>query len=86
LTVSLAAYLMRRRQAALALNVMLTIPFLALLPQVQGWYLLWLFPLALFAAPAERDGVGFWALGLAYLIRQLPDPSFLSVLVLPRLP
>ena len=86
LTVSLAAYLMRRRQAALALNVMLTIPFLALLPQVQGWYLLWLFPLALFAAPAERDAVGFWALGLAYLIRQLPDPSFLSVLVLPRLP
>ena len=86
MTLTLAAYLAWQRQPALATNVLFAAPFLALLPQVQGWYLLWLFPLALFARGAQRDALGFWALGLAYLVRQLPDPSFISALIMPRLP
>lgn len=78
LTVSLTGLLAWRRQWMLAASAAFAVLFLASLPQVQGWYVLWLFPLALFGRGTDRDSVGFWTLGLCYLIYQLPDPAYLA--------
>ena len=85
MTAVLSAHLTMRRAWPLALNVAFAAVLLATLPQIQGWYMLWLYPLAMFAQGTRRDSVGFWTLALAYLLGQLPDPTYIGTMIAARL-
>jgi len=84
-TLTFAATAFAKRQVEAALIGLWTFAVFASLSLVQGWYLLYLFPLAAFASRRAGGWVAVYTLGLLYFIGWVPDVYRVAaqVLVLP---
>ena len=84
-TTTFAAVAFAKRQPEAGLIVVWTFGAFASLSLIQGWYVLYLFPLAAFASRRAGGWVAVYTLGLLYFIGWVPDVYRVAaeVLILP---